>query len=70
VWVRIDLAKLFAGTQPDVFIKPDDQVLVGTNAIAPYLAAVRNAFRFTYGAGFIYDRNFAYDKNITASGGL
>jgi protein involved in polysaccharide export with SLBB domain len=63
VWVRMDLAKLFAGRQPDVFIKPDDQVLVGTNAIAPYLAALRNAFRFTYGAGFIYDRNFAYDRN-------
>ena len=63
VWVRVDLAKLFAGTQPDVYIKADDQVLVGTNAIAPYLAALRNAFRFTYGAGFIYDRNFAYDRN-------
>ena len=63
VWVRMDLAKLFAGQTPDIFIKPDDQVLVGTNFIAPYLAALRNAFRFTYGAGFIYDRNFAYDRN-------
>ena len=63
VWVRVDLAKLFAGRQPDIYIKPDDQVLVGTNLIAPYLAALRNAFRFTYGAGFIYDRNFAYDRN-------
>jgi protein involved in polysaccharide export with SLBB domain len=70
VWVRVDLSKLFAGTQPDVYIKPDDQVLVGTNAIAPYLAAFRNAFRITYGAGFIYDRNFAYDKNVFGSGGL
>jgi protein involved in polysaccharide export with SLBB domain len=70
VWVRVDLAKLFAGTQPDVFLKPDDQVLVGTNAIAPYLAAFRNAFRITYGAGFIYDRNFAYDKNVFGGGGL
>jgi protein involved in polysaccharide export with SLBB domain len=70
VWVRVDLAKLFAGTQPDVFIRPDDQVLVGTNAIAPYLAALRNAFRVTYGAGFIYDRNFAYDKNVFGGGGL
>lgn len=63
VWVRVDLAKLFAGRQPDIYIKADDQVLVGTNLIAPYLAALRNAFRFTYGAGFIYDRNFAYDRN-------
>jgi hypothetical protein len=70
VWVRVDLSKLFAGTQPDVYIKPDDQVLVGTNAIAPYLAAFRNAFRITYGAGFIYDRNFAYDRNVFGGGGL
>lgn len=69
VWVRVDLAKLFAGRQPDVFIKPDDQVLVGTNLIAPYLAALRNSFRFTYGAGFIYDRNFAYNRN-TLTGGI
>jgi hypothetical protein len=53
-----------------VFLKPDDQVLVGTNAIAPYLAAFRNAFRITYGAGFIYDRNFAYDRNAINGGAL
>jgi polysaccharide export outer membrane protein len=70
VWVRVDLAKLFAGRQPDIYIKADDQVLVGTNMIAPYLAALRNAFRFTYGAGFIYDRNFAYDRNVFGGGGL
>jgi hypothetical protein len=69
VWVRVNLAKLFAGRQPDVYIKPDDQVLVGTNLIAPYLAAFRNAFRFTYGAGFIYDRNFAYDRDVFGGGG-
>jgi polysaccharide export outer membrane protein len=70
VWVRVDLAKLFAGRQPDMYLRADDQVLVGTNMIAPYLAAVRNAFRFTYGMGFIYDRNFAYDKNVFGGGGL
>ena len=70
VWVRVDLAKLFAGRQPDLFIKPDDQVLVGTNLIAPYLAALRNAFRFTYGAGFIYDKNFAYDTDVVGVNGV
>ena len=64
VWVRIDLCKLFAGRQPDVYVKADDQVLVGTHLIAPYLAALRNAFRFTYGAGFLYDRNFAYSSDV------
>ena len=42
---------------------------LGTNLIAPYLAALRNAFRFTYGAGFIYDRNFAYDRDAFGGGG-
>lgn len=70
VWVRVNLSKLFAGRQPDVYIKPDDQVLVGTHLIAPYLAALRNAFRFTYGAGFIYDKNFAYPNRFVGTSGI
>ena len=58
VFVRVDLDKVFAGQQPDIYLKPNDQVLVGTNAIAPFLAAFRGAFRLTYGFGFLYDRNF------------
>lgn len=61
VYVRIDLAKIFAGEQPDIYLKPNDIVQVGTNAIAPFLAAVRGAFRFTYGFGFLYDQNFNDD---------
>jgi 5-formyltetrahydrofolate cyclo-ligase len=50
------------GLDPDLFIKPHDQIRVGTHAIAPFLAAIRNSFRMTYGFGFVYDRNFAdYD---------
>lgn len=63
VFVRIDLAKIFAGDAPDVFLKPDDQVVVGTNALAPFLAALRGSFRITYGFGFLYDRNYAYSTN-------
>lgn len=63
VFVRVDLERIFAGEQPDVYLKPDDQVMVGTNAIAPFLAALRGAFRITYGFGFLYDRNFAYNSN-------
>jgi hypothetical protein len=62
IFVRVDLEKIFAGQMPDLYLKPDDQVMVGTNAIAPFLAAFRNAFRLTYGFGFIYDKNFA-DEN-------
>jgi hypothetical protein len=54
----VNLAKVFRGQQPDVFLKPYDIVQVGTNLPAPFLAAVRNAFRITYGFGFLYDRNY------------
>lgn len=59
MFVRVDLAKIFAGQQPDIYLKDNDKVMVGTNAVAPFLAAFRNAFRVTYGFGFLYDRNFA-----------
>ncbi|HVT91120.1 MAG TPA: polysaccharide biosynthesis/export family protein [Tepidisphaeraceae bacterium] len=59
VYSRVDLAKVFAGEEPDILLKPDDQVMVGTNALAPFLQNFRNGFRLTYGFGFIYDRNYA-----------
>jgi hypothetical protein len=59
IFVRVDLSQIFAGNQPDVYLKPYDQVMVGTNALASFLAAVRGAFRITYGFGFLYDRNFS-----------
>lgn len=62
IFVRVDLAKIFEGQQPDLFLKPDDQVYVGTHFVAPFLAAARGAFRLTYGLGFLYDRNYAYDN--------
>ncbi len=63
VFVRVDLDKIFAGQQADIFLKPNDVVNVGTNAAAPFLAAIRGAFRFTYGFGFLYDRNFYEGDN-------
>lgn len=63
VYVRVDLARIFAGQAPDIFLKAEDQVMVGTNALAPFLAAARGAFRLTYGFGFLYDRNFAVDED-------
>ena len=57
VFVRVDLAQVFEGQRPDIYLKPDDQIMVGTNPLAPFLAAARGAFRFTYGLGFLYDRN-------------
>lgn len=63
VFVRINLAKIFTGQEPDLYVQPRDMILVGTNFPAPFLAALRNGFRVTYGFGFLYDRNFAVDRN-------
>jgi len=59
--VRVDLDKIASGEQPDFFIKPNDLINVGTHYSAQWRAVLRNAFRATYGFGFLYDRNFAYD---------
>jgi polysaccharide biosynthesis/export protein len=63
VCVRIDLSKILALTEPDIYLKPNDVVYVGTHFIAPFLAAIRNSFRLTYGFGFLYDRNFYTGPN-------
>lgn len=57
--VLVDLEKISKGLQPDFFIKPNDLLNVGTHGTSRWLAVLRNAFRATYGFGFIYDRNFA-----------
>ncbi|HEV7297855.1 MAG TPA: polysaccharide biosynthesis/export family protein [Tepidisphaeraceae bacterium] len=62
IFVRVDLAKIWEGAQPDIFLKPNDVVQVGTNFLAPFLAAIRGGFRVTYGFGFLYDRNYADER--------
>ncbi len=57
--VMVDLDKIYRGEQPDFFIKPNDLINVGTHPTARWRAVLRNAFRATYGFGFIYDRNFS-----------
>jgi len=54
-----DLGRIVDGQDPDLFLKKDDVINVGTHAVAPLLATIRNSFRLTYGFGFVYDRNFA-----------
>jgi protein involved in polysaccharide export with SLBB domain len=61
--VMVDLEKIANGTQPDFFVKPNDVINVGTHGISRWLAVLRNAFRASYGVGFVYDRNFA-DKQF------
>lgn len=59
--VSVNLRAIAEGTQPDVYVKPDDRINVGTNFWAAPLAVLRNGFRASYGFGFILDRNFGND---------
>ncbi len=57
--IRLPLNDIFLGRENDVFLKPNDVIAVGSHWSAPFLAVWRNAFRMTYGFGFIYDRNYS-----------
>ncbi|MFZ4572829.1 MAG: polysaccharide biosynthesis/export family protein [Phycisphaerales bacterium] len=59
--IRLNLREISKGSQPDVYLKPDDQINFGTNFWALPLAVIRNGFRASYGFGFILDRNFGSD---------
>lgn len=63
IFATVDLTKIGNGEEPDIYLKKDDKIIVGTQFWAPFLAAFRNGFRFTYGFGFLYDRNFYDDNN-------
>ncbi len=64
--IQLDLDAIFAGKAPDFYVKPNDIVNVGTTPVAPFMAVLRNAFRFSYGMGFVYDRNFADSDTFLA----
>lgn len=59
--IRLNLRAIFNGTEPDIFLKPNDLLNFGTNFAATPLAVFRNGLRVTYGVGFILDRNFGND---------
>ena len=56
--IPIDVEAIFFGQAPDMYLKPDDVIAVGSNWRQPFIAILKNAFRFSYGFGFVYDRNF------------
>jgi len=62
--IQVNLNRLFSGDDPDFYIRKNDLILVGTHPAAIFLAVLRNAFRITYGFGFVYDRNFADVDNV------
>ncbi len=59
--VSVNLRAIAEFQQPDVYVKPDDRINVGTNFWAAPLAVLRNGLRTSYGFGFILDRNFGND---------
>jgi polysaccharide export outer membrane protein len=59
--IRLNLRAIAEQTQPDIYLKPDDMINVGTNFFAYPIAIIRSGFRMSYGFGFILDRNFAGD---------
>jgi protein involved in polysaccharide export with SLBB domain len=59
--VRVDLRAVSEQTEPDIYLKPDDRINVGTNFWALPLAVIRGGFRTNYGFGFVVDRNFGND---------
>jgi polysaccharide export outer membrane protein len=63
ICARVDLSKVLAMEQPDIYLKPNDMVYVGTHFVAPFLAAVRTSFQITYGFGFLYDEDFSPNNN-------
>jgi polysaccharide biosynthesis/export protein len=64
LYLRVNLKKIAMGEEADIFLKPNDQVWVGTDFYPPFLAALRGAFRMTYGFGFLYDRNYAPQQKL------
>ena len=59
--IRLNLRAIAEGTHPDLFLKPDDMINVGTNFWALPLAVIRGGLRASYGFGFLLDRNFGND---------
>jgi protein involved in polysaccharide export with SLBB domain len=59
--VTLNLAAIIQKTEPDIFLRPDDLISVGTDWGSTPLAIIRNGFRTSYGFGFLLDRNFGND---------
>lgn len=56
--ISLNYRAIVEQNQPDIVLKADDRINVGTNFWAQPLAIIRNGFRASYGFGFILDRNF------------
>ncbi|NOT02226.1 MAG: hypothetical protein HOP29_16580 [Phycisphaerales bacterium] len=65
--IQVNLDRIFAGVDPDFFLKRDDIVNVGTHPVAPFLQAVRNLTipQLNSGMSFLYQwtRTETFFKN-------
>jgi len=60
VFVRVDLERIFEGRQPDVFLKANDVVQVGTDWVSAIFGGYSRCFPGSRMAfGFLYDRTTA-----------
>ena len=59
--VRLNYRAIADGTEPDIYLKANDVINIGTSGVAVPLAIFRNGLRATYGFGFVLDRNFNND---------
>ena len=66
--IALDVDAICHGKRPDLYLKPNDVLAIGTDVRAQFYAVMRNAFRMTYGFGFIWDRNFSDPMFIGRTG--
>lgn len=59
--IQLNLRAINRGLEPDIYLKANDRINVGSSIWAYPLTIVRNGFRATYGFGFLLDRNFGND---------
>jgi polysaccharide export outer membrane protein len=59
--IQLNLRAINEQTQPDIFLKANDRINVGTHWWAYPLAVFRGGLRANYGFGFLLDRNFGND---------
>lgn len=59
--IQLNLRAINRGLEPDIYLKANDRINVGSSIWAYPLTIIRNGFRATYGFGFLLDRNFGTD---------
>jgi polysaccharide export outer membrane protein len=59
--IQLNLRAINRGLEPDIYLKANDRINIGSSLWAYPLAVVRNGFRASYGFGFLLDRNFGND---------